>query len=415
MVLVMSVAPGFGAQEFEPVALDEAAARCGEQYGDRLVLEVDGGVNAETIADCTAAGAQMLVVGSAIFRRTDRSYAESLAELNQLSRRRLRGCGSEGQVSPFHSMLNIVLIRSGRTEYDCQGRIQGTLDVPLSEDGRSEVLAGAAELAAQQASIAAIYAGPCRSAQETAEILGERLKLKAKTVESLHNLNQGLWQGMLFDEVKSKQPKVYRQWQEKPETVCPPEGETLQEARDRLKKALAKLAKKHKTGTIALVLGQPLASVLRSMVQQGPAPSICTAECSKSPLWEPLAVPEPLCEWRRLKSDARHASPPGGRGPLVYLSSMAMSETEAPGDQENRPDGGADKRPKGEKGKRADKRGVPSGLWIGCDECGAMIYRKDSEALFNVCPECDFHMYLGARGGLPRCSTRARSTSGTPN
>ncbi len=188
-------------------------------------------------------------------------------------------------------MLNILLIRSGRTEYDCQGRIQGTLDVPLSEDGRSEVLAGAAELAAQQASIAALYAGPCRSAHETAEILGERLKLKPKTIDSLHNLNQGLWQGMLFEEVKSKQPKVYRQWQEKPETVCPPEGETLQEARQRLQKALAKLAKKHKTGTIALVLGQPLASVLRCMVREGASPTVCSGDCSKSPLWEPLEVP----------------------------------------------------------------------------------------------------------------------------
>ncbi len=84
MVLVMSVTPGFGAQEFEPVALEKLRT-LKRQYGDRLVLEVDGGVNAETIADCTAAGAQMLVVGSAIFRNTNKSYAESMAELNKLA------------------------------------------------------------------------------------------------------------------------------------------------------------------------------------------------------------------------------------------------------------------------------------------------------------------------------------------
>ena len=81
-------------------------------------------------------------------------------------------------------MLSILLIRSGRTEYECQGRIQGMLDVPLSEDGRREVLAGAAELVEQQASIKALYAGPCRSAQETADILADQLKLKVKTLDT---------------------------------------------------------------------------------------------------------------------------------------------------------------------------------------------------------------------------------------
>jgi acetyl-CoA carboxylase carboxyl transferase subunit beta len=53
------------------------------------------------------------------------------------------------------------------------------------------------------------------------------------------------------------------------------------------------------------------------------------------------------------------------------------------------------------KGKRMrEKRGVPSGLWLRCEDCGAMIYRKESEQIFNVCPECDFHMYLGAKGRI---------------
>jgi probable phosphoglycerate mutase len=188
-------------------------------------------------------------------------------------------------------MLSILLFRAGRTEYDCQGRIQGTLDVPLSEDGRREVLAGAEDLLEQHIAIAALYAGPCRSTQETAEILGEQLHLKVKTIDSLHNLNQGLWQGMLFEEVKTKQPKVYRQWQEKPGTVCPPEGETLQDARERLKASLAKLAKKHKSGTVAIVLGQPLANLLRCMLHDDSPPSVCPAEAVPTPLWEHLQVP----------------------------------------------------------------------------------------------------------------------------
>ena len=57
--------------------------------------------------------------------------------------------------------------------------------------------------------------------------IGATLDLKVKTLDKLQNLDHGLWQGMLVSDVKTKQPKVYRQWQEQPETVCPPQGETL--------------------------------------------------------------------------------------------------------------------------------------------------------------------------------------------
>ncbi len=44
-----------------------------------------------------------------------------------------------------------------------------------------------------------------------------------------------------------------------------------------------------------------------------------------------------------------------------------------------------------------EKRGVPGGLWLGCADCGKMIFRKEAERLMNVCPECGYHMYLSAR------------------
>jgi ribulose-phosphate 3-epimerase len=83
-VLCMSVMPGFGGQEFDPVALEKLRT-LRSQFGERLLLEVDGGVNEHTVARCTAAGAHMLVVGAAIFQRNDMSYDESLAELNALA------------------------------------------------------------------------------------------------------------------------------------------------------------------------------------------------------------------------------------------------------------------------------------------------------------------------------------------
>src|SRR3954454_12499504 len=158
-------------------------------------------------------------------------------------------------------MVQILLIRPGTTEYDQQRRVQGTLDIPLCEDGRQQVEALVDALRDQP--IAALYGSPCQAADQTAEALAKALDLKVKTVDKLQNLDQGLWQGMLVSDVKAKQPKVYRQWQEQPETICPPQGETLSSAKQRVSVALAKIIKKHKADTmLAVVVPQPLASVV---------------------------------------------------------------------------------------------------------------------------------------------------------
>ncbi len=82
LVLVMSVMPGFGGQAFDDVALEKLSDLRGKVSAETL-LEVDGGVNTSTVAACGSAGAQLLVVGSAIFREPD--YAQAIHNLTQLA------------------------------------------------------------------------------------------------------------------------------------------------------------------------------------------------------------------------------------------------------------------------------------------------------------------------------------------
>ncbi len=73
LVLIMSVNPGFGGQQFIPGALDklrEARKRI-DASGRDVWLEVDGGVKVDNIADIASAGADTLVAGSAIFGSGD--------------------------------------------------------------------------------------------------------------------------------------------------------------------------------------------------------------------------------------------------------------------------------------------------------------------------------------------------------
>ena len=82
LVLVMSVAAGFGGQSFQPVALKKLEQLRG-MVGDSVLLQVDGGINEETIRRCATSGAHLFVVGSAIFRQAD--YRPIVTRLTDLS------------------------------------------------------------------------------------------------------------------------------------------------------------------------------------------------------------------------------------------------------------------------------------------------------------------------------------------
>lgn len=74
MVLVMTVRPGFGGQEFMPEAAKKIS-RVREIVGPDIRIEVDGGIDAQTTPIVVSYGADTLVAGNAIFAKTDRIAA----------------------------------------------------------------------------------------------------------------------------------------------------------------------------------------------------------------------------------------------------------------------------------------------------------------------------------------------------
>jgi broad specificity phosphatase PhoE len=186
-------------------------------------------------------------------------------------------------------MLRIVLVQPGSTDFDDQGRIKGSLDIPLSVSGTGQVARTAAELAHEP--IAAIYASTCQSAQQTAQAIARDRRVKVKSVPKLQNLDHGLWHGKLIDEVRQNQPKIYRHWRENPELACPPEGESIAAARERAQAALAKILKKHREGTIALVIPEPLASVVRGILRNDELDDLWRAETDTGG-WTLIEMPE---------------------------------------------------------------------------------------------------------------------------
>jgi len=82
LVLIMSVDPGFGGQEFIEEVLPKLRRlrRLLDDAGSAVEVEIDGGITAETAPRCVAAGARVLVAGTAVFKEKG-SIAENMARL----------------------------------------------------------------------------------------------------------------------------------------------------------------------------------------------------------------------------------------------------------------------------------------------------------------------------------------------
>ena len=83
MVLVMSVFPGFGGQKLIPSTLDKLREirEIIDESGKEILLEIDGGITAENVAEVRSAGADVIVAGSAVFKAEDR--AAMIAKLKE--------------------------------------------------------------------------------------------------------------------------------------------------------------------------------------------------------------------------------------------------------------------------------------------------------------------------------------------
>lgn len=163
-------------------------------------------------------------------------------------------------------MSHVILVRPGCTDFDEQQRIQGNLDLPLTAQGEEQVQRTISELS--QVQIDLICTSPCEPARSCAERIASALAVPLKELEGLQNLDQGLWQGLHIDDIKRKHPRVFKQWQESPETVCPPEGEMLWDVVCRVKKALEKPLRKY--DHVAIIVPEPLASIVRCVVRACP-------------------------------------------------------------------------------------------------------------------------------------------------
>lgn len=130
-------------------------------------------------------------------------------------------------------MKRLYLLRHGETEWNADNRVQGSIDIPLSDKGKKQALTIAKYLKKLPLP-QKIYSSNLIRSIETAKIVADYLKLKdIEENPLLREINCGLWEGMTTSELLRDYPEEYGLWRIDPSYRCP-NGESVEDVRDRV-------------------------------------------------------------------------------------------------------------------------------------------------------------------------------------
>jgi broad specificity phosphatase PhoE len=148
-------------------------------------------------------------------------------------------------------VIRVYLIRHGQTEWNSEGRHQGRTDSALSALGRSQVARLARALA--PVPFEAVYTSPLARALDTARAIAAPHNLSVVTVDDLHEIELGTWEGLTEAEITARFGDVVARRRQDPEGVVPDGGESLFDVQARATRALREILLRHRDATIAVV------------------------------------------------------------------------------------------------------------------------------------------------------------------
>ncbi|ODA40571.1 histidine phosphatase family protein [Desulfosporosinus sp. BG] len=149
-------------------------------------------------------------------------------------------------------MTRIILTRHGQTLWNIEGRVQGSLDSPLTEKGILQARSLACRLKNQ--GIDHIYSSDSLRAISTAEEIRRELGLEnLSTNPALREFSFGEWEGCIWQELRVAYPDIFKIWDSEPHLVTTPGGENMEKVLERAWKFLQQIIKDHSGQTVCLV------------------------------------------------------------------------------------------------------------------------------------------------------------------
>jgi 2,3-bisphosphoglycerate-dependent phosphoglycerate mutase len=158
----------------------------------------------------------------------------------------------------------IYCIRHGESTYNAIGRLQGHLNVPLSDLGRRQ--AAALAEACRDSAAEAIYCSPLARARETAEPIAAALGLPVRIEPDLIEIKVGILQGLSREELAEKCPREFTLWRSGDPDYVVPGGESRRALMQRGRAILESIARCDFSRVIVVSHGAILAAAFKALL-----------------------------------------------------------------------------------------------------------------------------------------------------
>jgi probable phosphoglycerate mutase len=130
--------------------------------------------------------------------------------------------------------VTLVLLSSAATAWDESGRLIGRAALPATDPGmdalHQKVKAFATTLASDGSELDLVVCGPEDSTHASGALLAEAGACRLRDLDDLANVDLGLWEGSLREQLEGRCPSTYKAWREQPDRIRPPEGESVGDA-----------------------------------------------------------------------------------------------------------------------------------------------------------------------------------------
>lgn len=164
--------------------------------------------------------------------------------------------------------VTLWLIRHGQTAWNLEGRYTGQSDIPLNDNGRSQAAALGQTLQATPPDI--LISSDLLRARQTAAPIAAVCHLPIHLDARLREINQGVWEGMLFPDIKARFAQAFAAQQANPLAVSAPGGETVGEVQERVLTAVADIRQTYNGRCVALVAHGLVLALIKAHHQASP-------------------------------------------------------------------------------------------------------------------------------------------------
>lgn len=149
-------------------------------------------------------------------------------------------------------MTRIILTRHGETIWNIEGKVQGMLDSPLTENGIMQAENLAKRLIHED--IDHLYSSDLPRAYQTAKIIGQELAIpQVNSTSLLREVSFGEWEGRAWRDIRKEYPEIFALWENEPHRVVIPGGDHWETATRKVWQYLHSLLELHTNQTICLV------------------------------------------------------------------------------------------------------------------------------------------------------------------